>query len=75
MNHFSVGLTNTSLAEVEPNSLSFQFAQCGHGPSTATAGATIHVPCSPTSQSHRYVFIGTGRELMTFCELEVYGEG
>ena len=68
---FIVGLTNDSPQWIKPGI--GNYTQCGSGP--AETFKDHNVTCS-SNDAYRYVIIQLNKtEYLTFCELEVYGQG
>jgi hypothetical protein len=73
LNNFVVGLTNVPSSSVRPSVSNVRI--CGRGPAQVAAAERISVHCGTGVTSARYVTIlQTSREVLTLCEVEVYGE-
>ena len=72
MNHFVVGLSNSSSVPVRGN-----YALCGYYPGPAANGAHLSLNCNPGTASGRYVIVQqsvNGDGYLTICEIEIYVE-
>lgn len=72
MDHFKVGLSNSSPNEQNPMTVNYNHTLCGQYQGIARQGQQLPVTCTPGLPAFRYVIITTHRSSMTICELKVF---